>query len=89
MCTVELLIIEKSGAKKRVSTGVFKALDILKERSRFCRHYLSSLAFIDLMGSTNCETKIKCCDSILAGLNAVRSYGSGCGNRDHCLLSVL
>ena len=33
--------------------------EILKERLSFCRHYLSSLVLVDLMGSANGEIKIQ------------------------------
>ena len=31
----------------------------LKEQLSFCRHYLSSLVFVDLMGSSKCEIEIQ------------------------------
>ena len=33
--------------------------EILKEQFSFCRHYLSSLVLVDLLGSANCEIKIQ------------------------------
>ena len=52
--------------KKRVSTGVLKALDdlsgsnkSLKERLSSCRPNLLSLVFVDLMGSADFEIKFQ------------------------------
>ena len=47
------VIIESPRAEKRVSTGV------RKEQLSFCRHYVSSLVFVDLTRSANCEMKIQ------------------------------
>ena len=80
------LINESPQAKKRVFTGVKCTLgsrwsvlgpnEILKGQLSFCRHYLSSVMFVDLLGSANCE-KIKSnrVDAILSKFDNSRSYG--------------
>ena len=56
--------------------------EILKEQLSFCRHYLSSLVFVNLVGSTvggisNCQKEFSNCgDSILAKFKNYQSYGA-------------
>ena len=49
--------------------------ECLKGYLSFCRHYLSSVLFVDLLGSANCEIKKSICgDSISTKFNDHRSY---------------